>query len=276
MLITWLPFRKKKNNKWSTERIRLRFDVAAFDFAKLEDGQAEIVDGLRMVELTTQAAAKTCPDAETMLDVGCGAGLYSVRMLNLLPRLSITLTDLSEHMLRVACEQLECAIEQGNASMNVAQEKLETGIKPDGKSNRNRIEAIHGDIREIVLKNNSYDIVIAGAVLHHLREDIEWQTVFEKIYHCLKPRGCFWIVDLVKHDSDQIHELMWNRYAEYLGELRGPRYSRSTLKYIDKEDSPRSLVYQTNLLQQVGFSQVEILHANTCFASFGGIKAQEN
>jgi tRNA (cmo5U34)-methyltransferase len=42
--------------------------------------------------------------------------------------------------------------------------------------------------------------------------------------------------------------------------------------YIEIEDSPRSLTYQVNLLQYVGFQQVEILHKNSCFAAFGAIK----
>jgi len=42
--------------------------------------------------------------------------------------------------------------------------------------------------------------------------------------------------------------------------------------YIDKEDSPRPVTYQLELLRKVGFKQVDILHKNSCFAAFGGIK----
>jgi tRNA (cmo5U34)-methyltransferase len=45
------------------------------------------------------------------------------------------------------------------------------------------------------------------------------------------------------------------------------------LDYIHKEDSPRSVTYQIDLMRQVGFGSVEILHKNSCFAAFGGIKA---
>jgi tRNA (cmo5U34)-methyltransferase len=31
-------------------------------------------------------------------------------------------------------------------------------------------------------------------------------------------------------------------------------------------------VYQLDLLRSVGFSQVEVLHKNVCFAAFGGLK----
>jgi len=45
------------------------------------------------------------------------------------------------------------------------------------------------------------------------------------------------------------------------------------LDYIDKEDSPRSVTYQIGLMRKVGFTSVEVLHKNSCFAAFGGIKA---
>ena len=44
------------------------------------------------------------------------------------------------------------------------------------------------------------------------------------------------------------------------------------LAYIEKEDTPRSLPYQLELLRQVGFSRVDVLHKNGPFAAFGGCK----
>jgi len=41
---------------------------------------------------------------------------------------------------------------------------------------------------------------------------------------------------------------------------------------IEEEDSPRPLTNQLDLLQQVGFQSVEVLHKNSCFAAFGAIK----
>jgi tRNA (cmo5U34)-methyltransferase len=36
---------------------------------------------------------------------------------------------------------------------------------------------------------------------------------------------------------------------------------------IDKEDSPRSVTYQLDLLRNVGFDQIALLHKNNCFAA---------
>jgi tRNA (cmo5U34)-methyltransferase len=42
---------------------------------------------------------------------------------------------------------------------------------------------------------------------------------------------------------------------------------------IDKEDSYRSVTYQMALLRRVGFSEIDLLHKNSCFAAFGAVKA---
>lgn len=65
---------------------------------------------------------------------------------------------------------------------------------------------------------------------------------------------------------------MWSRYAGYLIEQGGRRYQQEVFDYIDKEDSPRPVTYQLDLMKRVGFRRVDILHKNSCFAAFGGIK----
>jgi tRNA (cmo5U34)-methyltransferase len=65
---------------------------------------------------------------------------------------------------------------------------------------------------------------------------------------------------------------MWERYGAYLANLRDEAYRDHVFAYIAREDSPRPLMFQLDLLRSVGFSQVELLHKNGCFAAFGAIK----
>jgi len=62
------------------------------------------------------------------------------------------------------------------------------------------------------------------------------------------------------------------QYGDYLEGLAGKEYRKTVLDYVEREDSPRSILYQLDLMKKVGFSQVEILHKNVCFGAFGGIK----
>jgi tRNA (cmo5U34)-methyltransferase len=44
------------------------------------------------------------------------------------------------------------------------------------------------------------------------------------------------------------------------------------LAYVEKEDTPRPLMFQLDVLREVGFGRVEVLHKNVCFAAFGGVR----
>ncbi len=65
---------------------------------------------------------------------------------------------------------------------------------------------------------------------------------------------------------------MWRRYGEYLSNFRGESYRDEVFAYVAKEDTPRPLAYQLDLLRRFGFQSIDILHKNCCFAAFGGMK----
>ncbi|MDR1304566.1 MAG: class I SAM-dependent methyltransferase [Verrucomicrobiales bacterium] len=235
--------------KSTVAEIRRRFDGEVERFANLETGQVATVDARLSLELITEAAARLVPDAGNLLDVGCGAGNYTLMMLRRLPALNCALLDLSEPML-------------ARAAARVFQQTKKTA------------EMFQGDVREVALRENHYDIILAGAVLHHLRDDADWEGVFGKLYRLLRPGGCLMIADLVAQDHAALTEVSWRRYASYLEGLGGSEYCRKVLDYIAREDSPRSVTYQLELMKKVGFGSVEILHKNLCFAAFGGVKSR--
>ena len=235
------------HSKSTTDEIRERFDNDVERFSNLETGQVSTIDSAISLELITESAKRLCPDAKNLLDIGCGAGNYTLKMLSKLPNLNCTLIDLSQPMLDRAKER--------------------TGIVTTGA-----IKTIQSDIRTAELKEESYDIILAGAVLHHLRDDEDWFAVFAKLYKILKKGGCLMISDLITQQSEVLDSYFTDKYTEYLSGIGGTEYAHNVLAYIEKEDSPRPLIYQLNLMKQVGFSEVDVLHKNICFAAYCGIK----
>ncbi|PAM94777.1 SAM-dependent methyltransferase [Flavobacterium sp. IR1] len=233
--------------KSTITEIKERFDKDVERFSNLETGQVATIDATISLELITEASKRIVPHATNVLDIGCGAGNYTLMMLSKVPNLNCTLVDLSLLMLNRANERISA--------------------KTNGK-----VEVKQGDIREVELPENHFDIILAGAVLHHLRDDEDWETTFTKIFRLLKPGGCLMISDLVTQDTDLLNEYTWQRYGEYLEGIGGVEYRQKVLDYIEKEDTPRSINYQLDLMKKVGFSKVEILHKNMCFGAFGGIK----
>ena len=236
------------DKKSSTAEIRERFDNDVERFSCLETGQVATLDAPLAMELITQAAVASTPSIKRVLDIGCGAGNNTLKLRQQYGSdFDVDLLDLSGPMLARAAERVS---EVNNGTCN----------------------SLQFDFREADLTNESYDVVMAAAVLHHLRDDQDWENAFEKLFQIIAPGGSVWITDMVFHESDAVQELMWTRYGEYLSSVGGTDYRDKVFAYIDKEDSPRPVTYQLELLRKVGFYRVELLHKNSCFAAFGAIK----
>lgn len=226
------------------EEIRQRFDQDVERFSNLETGQSATIDAPLVLELITAAAAAGNPNATAVLDVGCGAGNYTLKLLERLPDLKVTLVDLSRPMLDRAVSRVTA---------------VTTGA----------VTPIQADIRDLDWPEASFDIVMAAASLHHLRGEDEWRCVFKRLRHALKTGGSLWIADLVVHDHSAVQQLMWSRYGDYLASLGGEAYRDKVFAYIEKEDTPRSLSFLMEQLKAAGFNTVDVLHKNSCFAALG-------
>ena len=235
--------------KSTVEQIRERFDNDVERFSNLETGQSATVDAPLIMELVARSAAAVTPNASAVLDVGCGAGNYTMRLLQELHRLDVTLVDLSLLMLE-------------RANQRVSERTAGT------------VTTVQGDIREVDIGESKYDICLAAMTLHHMRTDAEWAGVFTKVFRALRSGGSFWIADVVEHSNPKVQALMWDRYGEYLSALKGEDYRDHVFAYVEKEDTPKPLLWQLELLSKVGFSRVELLHKNSCFAAVGGDKDQ--
>src|SRR5260370_2552712 len=227
--------------KSSVEEIRDRFDRDVDRFSNREPGKTAAVDAALALDWIARSAAAATPAARAMLDIGCGAGNFTLKVLERLPNLDCTLIDLSANMLARASARVTTAT---------------AGV----------VSAIQDDVRSVELADDSFDVIIAAAVLHHLRDENEWQALFRKLYHWLRSGGSLWIFDLVSHEIDAVQAIQWERYGNYLADFKGEQYREQVFAYVDREDSPRPVLFQCELLRAAGFSKIDILHKNTCFA----------
>jgi len=235
--------------KSTLKEIEERFDKDVARFSNLETGQQTTLDASFNMDLITDGIAAAAPRLKKILDIGCGAGNYPVKLLSkTTTNPDVTLVDLSQPMLDKAAERVQ---------------PLTTG----------QVTTIRGDFRTAALEENTYCAIIATAVLHHLRDDADWEAAFAKFFSLLKPGGSIWIFDLVAQDHPAMQQLLFTQhYGCYLSDLKDAAYRDHVFAYIEKEDTPRSVIYQTNLLRKVGFKTVELLHKNLCFASFAAFK----
>ncbi len=234
-------------DKSTIEEIRTRFDQDVERFSNLETGQKATIDAPLVLELVAKASARHLRPGRAVLDLGCGAGNFTLRVLQEVRGLNCHLVDLSASMLARAQERVRAG---GAASVQTHQ----------------------ADLRTLDFAPGTFDTILAGAVLHHLRDDEDWHAAFTKFHTWLKPGGRLYVADLAYFDLPDVHDLMWNRYGDYLESYGGPACREKVFAYIDKEDSPRSLPFQLELLRTTGFSAWDVLHRNSVFACYLGAR----
>jgi tRNA (cmo5U34)-methyltransferase len=232
-----------QNEKSTTEEIRRRFDADVERFSNLETGQQATLDARLVLDLVAQTAATHVKPGSSVLDLGCGAGNFTLRVMEETGALDCHLADLSLPMLERAMSRVRAAGATG-------------------------VQTYQGDLRELAFEEGSFDIILAGMVLHHLRDDEDWVSVFRLLHRWLKPGGRIYVSDFVTFDSPGIQEMSWGRYGDYLTSLGGESYRDKVFAYIEKEDTPRSLAFQLELLRTTGFSSWDVLHRNGVFACY--------
>jgi tRNA (cmo5U34)-methyltransferase len=237
------PLFKKSSN----EEIKKRFDNDVERFSNLETGQRSMIDADIMMDLITKTAVRCNPNAKKVLDVGCGAGNNTLKLLQIKNPMDCDLIDLSLPMLTKAKERISAV-------------------------NNGKTKIFQDDIRSVKLKGNHYDIIIGAAVFHHLRDDSDWEEAFSKIYNITAPGGVLLITDVINHEHNEINDMMWLKVAEHLEEIGGNEYAEKVFTYIDKEDSPRSVTYQIEVLKKAGFRYIDVLHKNACSAAIAAVK----
>jgi len=233
-------------SKTTVAQIKERFDNDVERFADLSKGHEAAVDSTVALELIANAALAVTPGAASLLDVGCGGGNWTVKLLSKGARLKVTLLDLAPAMLARASERARAA---GAAS----------------------VETVEGDLREVPL-DRRFDLIVASAVLHHLRGDEEWLAVFRRFHELLNPGGSLWIYDLVDHELPEVAGLMEESHAGHLLAVGGAAFKDEIFANIAREDSPRPVTFQLELLRRVGFQMIDVLHKSSRFAAFGARK----
>ncbi len=239
------------DHKSTVDEIRQRFDADVERFSNLETGQAAALDSPLHIELLTSAARAVTPNAQHILDLGCGAGNYTLKLLQKFGGAAptqVTLIDLSQPMLDRATQRIRAA-------------------SPDSQ-----IEAVQSDVRAFDFGHEHFDIVMAAQCLHHLRGEDEWDAVFSSVFRSLRPGGSFWIADSLEYGRPPVRAMMWDRWGEYLKNYKDAAYRDQVFGYVEKEDTPRPLFWQLAKLKAVGFADPEVLHVNSRFASFGAVR----
>jgi tRNA (cmo5U34)-methyltransferase len=179
----------------------------------------------------------------SILDIGAGTGLLSEMLLQACPRATITLLDISERMLEVARRRF---------------------------AGREGIRFVVADERNADL-GGPYDRVVSALSIHHLERD-EKRSLYGRISGALRQGGVFVNADEVAGETSGEHRANLDYWDHFL--LNGPlgeAGAREIMERRDRLDRMEKVSVQLEWMMEVGFTRVQAVYRNRCFAVFKGI-----
>ena len=186
-----------------------------------------------------------CPSR--VLDLGCGTGNLTLRVLDAFPTASVVALDLSAEILEV-CQQ-QCGTD--------------------------RVSYLQQDFKSLDLSASEFDLVVSSIAIHHV-DDQAKVKLFEHVYASLKPDGVFTYVDQFRGETPGIytqHMKTWKQFADEKG-VPSEEWDM-WMEHQDKHDFHASVSDQMKWLTETGFQHVDCLWKHVLWTLLTARKLQE-
>jgi trans-aconitate 2-methyltransferase len=222
---------------------------------------ADFDQGIRQLlpnydEMLDAVARCLSPQSQRILDLGCGTGGLSMKVLKSCPTAQVVALDYSPRMLEFGSDKLETA---GYAP------KQWTGIQADfGDWANHQLEIKDG-----------FDACVSSLAIHHLTDEMKLR-LFSRIRESLNPGGVFWNADPVLPESPALSEAYQSVREEWaaqqgasLAEIRA-KTGKSTPYGYSNPDQLATLDAHLQMLKTAGFESVAVPWKYYGLAVFGG------
>ena len=193
-------------------------------------------------------------EVKQILELGCGTGELSLKLLEEFPEAKIIALDYSPRMIQFARSKIEQA----------------------GLSDRWRgIEMDFGDWANGTEAVETVDACVSSLAIHHLTDIMKLQ-LFRRIRQSLNPGGVFWNADPVVQESGLLCEVYKQLREDWasgqgitLEDVRA-KIGTSVPFGHSRPDQLATLEAQLDMLKTAGFSQLEVPWKYFGLAIFGG------
>ena len=164
------------------------------------------------------------------VDLGCGNGNVTARILDIYPQASITLVDASNLMIEA------CKTRFLTESTLQFKEML---------------------MQDLFIDEHSTDLVCACYSLHHLDQNGK-NKIIKRIHRWLKPGGFFSYVDLFVGREDRAYTSLLSYWQNFVTRNTGDEGWTELIEHHRQYDHPESLAHTVTQLQEAGFKRMKI------------------
>jgi tRNA (cmo5U34)-methyltransferase len=208
--------------------------------------QAEMVPGRsEAFSLIAALVATSGPPGPRIMDLGCGDGALTARVLEQSPGASATLVDVSDEMLRRARQRFA-----GDARVAFAKQDLNAGL-PDS------------------LGANAFDAIVSCYAIHHVQPE-NHPRLFRQIRGALRPGGVLLWGDRFQGESPVIASWEMDRWAAWMAERAKDKFGlgRSPAEVLQRQrefddelGGPYGSIWAArDVLRRAGFTHVDCLY----------------
>lgn len=198
----------------------------------------------QMIEALITALPFSQSEPICVVDLGCGTGTIARRIKDIYPQAQITCIDIANKMLEIA--------------------RLKLG-DTDVRYQLANFEDYEFD--------TTYDVAVSSLALHHLVSDDDKIKFYKKIYGSLNQGGIFYNADVILGSSSHLQDCYMSKWQKYMRrEVSREEIEQKWMTQHYDEDHPAKLMSQLTWLQEIGFTEVDIIWKYYNFAVYGGCK----
>jgi tRNA (cmo5U34)-methyltransferase len=183
-------------------------------------------------------------DADHILDLGAGTGLFTAMIRACFPHAHLHLIDISEAMLEQARVRFQ--------------------------SDQETVFQV-GDYTTVPW-GPPYDAIVSALSIHHLEDDRK-QALFARAFAALKPGGVFVNADHIGGPTPELEELYQQRWLSQVRDQGATEQQVADSLFRQKEDRRTSVDEQLAWMREAGFVHVDCHYKDGSFAVMTGRRA---
>jgi trans-aconitate 2-methyltransferase len=197
---------------------------------------------------------------QRILELGCGTGELSLKILKALPNAEITALDYSPRMVKFAHEKIVAA----------GFENRWHGIEADFGEWANHPETLG--------IGTGFDACVSSLAIHHLTDEMK-QKLIQQVAASLKPQSCFWNADPTLPETPalaEVYEAAREKWISQQGiDLAAVRsqMGKSDTQGYSSQDQLATLNHNLEMLKTAGFTNIAVPWKLYKIAVFGGFTA---